>query len=374
MLDIVVKNIGARKIRTTLCILAVMVSVFLNGTTLTMNNWMYRTMTSELARYMGKIYIQQGGSSYPPIDSSISQETAQVILSRDDLEMNTAESTSLIFIRTERGMMPFMPAKQMVIGISAGRVGALLGNVEATEGTNRFEVGEQGDVTILGEEMAASFRATVGQDVTINGRTIRVIGVLKRSNMDSVNIAAIMPLEAVQRTFAKEDTVSAVLLTPKDVNQTTEIAATLRQDYPALAVVTQDEMLTEAENVMRMPMLYMGIMSVTGFVVAVAVIMSTMVMAVMERTREFGTLRAIGGRRRLIVGMVFAEALLMALIGSLPSMGLVLLMSRWMNTTLPSVAQLLEIVGFTVGAAVLAASYPAWRAARVEPMEALRYE
>jgi putative ABC transport system permease protein len=183
-----------------------------------------------------------------------------------------------------------------------------------------------------------------------------------------------MPLEAVQRTFAKEDTVSAVLLTPKDVNQTTEIAATLRQDYPALAVVTQDEMLTEAENVMRMPMLYMGIMSVTGFVVAVAVIMSTMVMAVMERTREFGTLRAIGGRRRLIVGMVFAEALLMALIGSLPSMGLVLLMSRWMNTTLPSVAQLLEIVGFTVGAAVLAASYPAWRAARVEPMEALRYE
>jgi len=374
MLDIVVKNLGERKMRSLLCILAVMVSVFLNGTTLTMNNWMYGTMTSELAKYMGKIYIQQGGSSYPPIDSSISQETAQVILSRGDLELNTTESAPLIFIRTERGMMPFLPAKEMVIGVSAGREGVLLGNAQASEGTNRFDAGEQGDVTILGEKMAESYEASVGQDVTINGQTVRVIGVLQRSSMDSANIAAIMPLEAVQRIFAKEGTVSAVLLTPNDVNQTTEIAAALRRDYPALEVVTQDDMLTEAESVMRMPMRYMSTMSVTGLVVAVAVIMSTMVMAVMERTREFGTLRAIGGRRRLIVGMVFAEALLLALIGGLPSIGLVLLMSRWMNTSLPSATQLLQIVGFTAGAAVLAASYPAWRAARVEPMEALRYE
>jgi len=373
MLDVVFKNLWARKTRSILCILAVMVSVFLNGTTLTMNKWMYETMTSELAKYMGRIFVQQDGSSYPPIDSSIKQETADAILARSDLGVNVAESTPLLFIRTQRGMMPFMPAKEMVIGIPAGKESVLIGSVEATEGVNRFPV-EQGDVAILGIDAADSFGASVGQDITINGQPVRVIGILKRSSMDSVNISAIVTLEAAQRLFAQESIVSALLLTPNDVNQTTEVEAALREDYPTLEVVTQDDMLAEAANVMRMPMAYMSLMSVTGLVVAVAVIMSTMVMAVMERTREFGTLRALGARRRLIVVMVFAEALFLALIGGLPSIGFVLMMSRWMNTSPPNVVQLMQVVGFAVVAAVVAGLYPAWRAARVAPMEALRYE
>lgn len=374
MLDLVIKNIGARKIRSTLCILAVIVSVFLNGTTLTMNKWMYETMTGELAKYLGNIYVQQGGSSYPPIDSSMNQETAEIILSRTDLGLNVAESAPLLFIRTQRGMMPFLPAKEMVIGVPVGKEKVLLGNVEAAEGANHFESGEQGNVAILGEEAAESLGATVGQEVTVNDQAVRVIGILKRSSMGSINIAAVMPLEAAQRIFAQEGIVSAVLLTPNDVNKTAEIATALRRDYPTLEVVTQDDMLTEAENVLRMPTMYMSTMSITGLVVAVVVIMSTMVMAVMERTREFGTLRAIGGRRRLIMGLVLAEALSLALIGAVPGTGLVLLMSRWMNTSPPSVVQLLQVIGFALVAAVLAGAYPAWHAAQVVPVEALRYE
>ncbi len=374
VLDIAFKNLRARKTRSILCILAVMVSVFLNGTTLTMNKWMYETMTSELAKYMGKIFIQQEGAGYPPIDSSIRQEIADAILSRsNDLGLNSAESAPLLFIRIERGMMPFMPAKEMIIGIPPGKEKVLIGNVEAAEGVNRFP-GDRGEVAILGADAVASFGASVGQDVTINGQLIPVIGVLKRSSMDSVNISALLPLETAQRLFAQEGIVSALLLTPNDVNQTSEVGVALRESYPALEVVTQDDMLAEAQNVMRMPMAYMSLMSVTGLVVAVAVIMSTMVMAVMERTREFGTLRAIGGRRRLIMGMVFAETLFLALIGGLPSIGFVLLVSSWMNTSPPNAGQLLQVIGFAVIAAVIAGLYPAWRAAHVEPLEALRYE
>jgi len=374
MFDVAFKNLWARKTRSVLCILAVMVSVFLNGSTATMNNWMYEMMTSELARYMGKIYVQQGGSGYPPIDSSIGQETAQAILARTDLGLNAAESAPLVFVRTERAMMPFMPADEMVIGVLAGKESALLGNVEAAEGANRFDAGEQGNVAILGQAMAESSGAAVGQAITINGQTVRVIGILKKSSMDSVNISAVVPLETVQRIFAKEGTVSAVLLTPDDVNRTTEVAAALRRDYPALEVATQDDMLAEAEEVLQMPMFYMGTMSLTAFVVAVAVIMSTMVMAVMERTREIGTLRAIGASRRLVLGTILTEILLLSLIGGVPGTLLSVPMAAVMETTLPMAGQLAQILFFAVVAGTLGGLYPAWRATQVNPLEALRYE
>jgi len=374
MLDVACKNLWARKTRSVLCILAVMVSVFLNGSTAAMNNWMYEMMTSELARYMGKIYVQQGGSGYPPIDSSISQETAGAILARTDLGLNAAASAPLVFIRTERAMMPFMPADEMVIGVLAGKESALLGNVEAAAGANRFDASEQGNVAILGEAMAESSGASVDQAIAINGQTVRVIGILKKSSMDSVNISAVVPLETAQRIFAKEGTVSAVLLTPDDVNRTTEVAATLRRDYPALEVATQDDMLAEAEEVLQMPMFYMGTMSLTAFIVAVAVIMSTMVMAVMERTREIGTLRAIGASRRLILGTILTEILLLSLIGGVPGTLLSVPMAAVMETTLPTAGQLTQIVFFAVVAGALGGLYPAWRATQVNPLEALRYE
>ena len=97
MLDIVFRNLSTRKVRTFLCMLAVLAGVFLIGVTVVMNNWMTKMMTAELARYMGKIYVQQGGSSYPPFDSSLSQDTARKILARTDLMLNQSESTPPYF-------------------------------------------------------------------------------------------------------------------------------------------------------------------------------------------------------------------------------------------------------------------------------------
>jgi putative ABC transport system permease protein len=373
MFDVAFKNLLARKTRSILCVLAVMVSVFLNGSTAAMNNWMYETVTAELARYMGKIYVQQGGSSYPPFDSTIAQETAEAVLARTDLKLNLEESAPLIFVRTERGMMPFMSAEAMVIGVSVGRERVLFGDVEATSGANRFP-NSADDVAILGERAAEYYDATAGQDVMINGQTLRVIGVLESSSMDSVNISAIVPLSTVQRIFGKEGTVSAVLLTAGDVNKVEEIAATLRRDHPVLEVTTQDDMLAEAEKLLQMPMFYMGTMSLTAFIVAVAVIMSTMVMAVMERTREIGTLRALGASRRLILSTMLAEILMLSLLGGIPGTLLSAPMAIVMETTLPTARQLAQIVLFAVVAGILGGLYPAWRAARVVPMEALRYE
>jgi putative ABC transport system permease protein len=373
MLDVAIKNLWARKARSILCILAVMVSVYLNGSTATMNNWMYDTMTAELARYMGKVYVQQGGSSYPPFDSAISQSTAEALLARTDLDFNPAQSAALVFIRTERGMMPFLPAESMVIGIPMGKEQVILGNTEAAAGTNRFSEAD-GNEVLLGEKAAEDFQAAAGGEIVLNGQKLRVIGVLERSAMDSVNLSAVVTLPAAQRIFGKAGTVSAVLLTAGNVNRTAAMAVALRAAYPVLEITTQDDMLAEAAKVLQMPMMYMGMMSVTAFIVAVAVVMSTMVMAVLERTREIGTLRAIGASRSLILGTILAEILCLCLIGGIPGALLSIPMASLMETSLPTPVQLAQIVLFAVIAGVVGGLYPAWRAAQVNPLESLRYE
>jgi putative ABC transport system permease protein len=165
-----------------------------------------------------------------------------------------------------------------------------------------------------------------------------------------------------------------VLLTTGDVNAVADTVAVLRREYPVLAVNTQDDMLAEARKVLQMPTFYMSMMSLTAFVVAVAVVMSTMVMAVMERSREIGTLRAIGASRRLIVGNLLAEIILVSLIGGVPGTLLSIPMAAAMNASLPTPAQSARFVLFAVVAGLLGGLYPAWRATRLNPIEALRYE
>lgn len=373
MFNLALKNLWARKSRSFLTILAILVSVYLNGSTATMNNWMYESVAGELAKYMGKIYVQQGSSSYPPFDSTISEETAEEIMRLEDSRLNFEESAPLMFIRIERGMMPFMSAEAMVIGTPIGKEHVILGDIGATSGISTFP--ESADnITILGNQAAEYYNAGVDDEIEINGQRLRVIGVLEDATMNSVNISAIVPLSTAQRLFNKEDTVSAILLTAIDVSEVEEIAATLTTRYPLMKISKQDDLLEEANKLLEMPMFYMSMMSVTAFVVAVSVVMSTMIMAVIERTREIGTLRALGASRIQILGVILAEIFILILIGGIPGTILSIPMAAVMETTLPTTPQLIQIMAFALVAGLFGGLYPAWRASHVVPMEAIRYE
>jgi putative ABC transport system permease protein len=150
-------------------------------------------------------------------------------------------------------------------------------------------------------------------------------------------------------------------------------------DLPLAGVMTIDEILSETVAIDRFSVVLFACFGVLGLLLAVVGIYGVMAFAVAQRTQEFGLRIALGAQRSGVIHLVLKEGAILAAIGG--AIGLIgaYFVGRTMQSTLYGVG---AIDGYAFGgvfvlllvAALLACLYPAWRASRVEPMVALRYE
>jgi putative ABC transport system permease protein len=168
----------------------------------------------------------------------------------------------------------------------------------------------------------------------------------------------------------------------RDPEKVDEVLGYLEVNFPEIDVSLTSEF---AENLPDMQ----GMDQMVGQIAFLAVLLggvgmlNTMLMSVLERTREIGVLRALGWRRRQVVGMIVREALVLGVIGGI--FGIFLGMGlAGMLRLVPVVGEMLEpiystqllLLAMSVATVtgVLGGLYPAWRATRMQPVEALRYE
>jgi ABC-type antimicrobial peptide transport system permease subunit len=122
---------------------------------------------------------------------------------------------------------------------------------------------------------------------------------------------------------------------------------------------------------------------VLAMLVGGVVVANTMLMTVYERTREIGTLRALGWGRRKIVSQVVVEGLLLCLLAAVMGAALGWLLINLL-TSIPvldsylaasfDVPSIVRAVALALLVGLIGSAYPAWRASRLQPVEALRYE
>ena len=252
-------------------------------------------------------------------------------------------------------------------------------------------------VVVLGYELAAKLfegQDPLGREVKIFGIPYRVIGVVeKQGNLFGLSLDkfAVTPATApVKRYVNPPRIVDALAVRARSLPEMREAMAEAEgimrtrrhlrpRDPDNFALETADEVLDFWGKISRVLFVALPGLVAISLVVGGIVIMNIMLMAVAERTREIGLRKSLGARRRDILRQFLVEATTLTTIGAAigvgTGIGLAGLVAAF--TPLPaSVAPWSVVVGVTLGAGVgiIAGVYPATRAARLDPIAALRQE
>jgi putative ABC transport system permease protein len=231
----------------------------------------------------------------------------------------------------------------------------------------------------------------VGKDLLINGRPFRIVGVLERKgrflfrSRDNLVVIPLGVQKRDQRYGHLEADIKAVssAYVPDVVDQATDLLRRERRlrywSAPNFALFTQDALTDLYGRITGGIYLVMIAISCIGLVVGGVGVMNIMLVSVTERTREIGVRKALGARRRDILWQFLTEAMTLTGLGGVLGIAVGALVSALVDrfSPFPAVLQPAWIVLAlltSVGVGLVFGLWPAARAARLDPIDALRYE
>ena len=252
-------------------------------------------------------------------------------------------------------------------------------------------------VVLLGYEAAESLFGTldpIGRVVKVNSIPFRVIGVMKKQGSlfgQSMDNRAIAPARSpMGRLVNPQGIVDRVLVKPLDPahleQARSDMEAVMRVRHrlrPSedndFAIETASESMSFWQNIRRILLIAFPMLVGISLVVGGIVIMNIMLVSVTERTREIGIRKALGARRRDIHVQVLVESATLSLLGAAIGIGIGVILAQIVQAASPLPAAIAPVwmavsVAMGMGVGVVAGLYPAAKAARLDPVVALRAE
>ena len=244
------------------------------------------------------------------------------------------------------------------------------------------DVENRSAVCVIGPDLAEDLFANtnvVGNTLHVNGRKFRIVGVL-----DGTSSELVLPFTLAQRML-DNTSITTFYLSATDSTTVDKAQAAVEsflykkyQDDSTYSIMNQEEMLeTMSEMTQTLSMMLGGIAGISLLVGGIG-IMNIMLVSVTERTREIGIRKAIGAKRRNILLQFLIESVVLSGMGGLLGLalgyGLMYVLETYMNMTVAAstgVAQL--AMGFSMFVGVVFGLYPANKASKLKPIDALHY-
>lgn len=250
--------------------------------------------------------------------------------------------------------------------------------------TGRLPGPEDSHGIVLGNALAKTLNLQPGDTLTLLGQPCTVTGIARPAGTMHNNML-FLSLRTIQNLLNRPGRVTVFNLRldqASDVDVMQTVLARLRAAFPEFTF-TETRSMAENNDLLRMGQAIAWGISSIAMVMGVLGVLNTLLMSVTERLREFGILCAVGWRPSRILAMIVSEGLAITLVGS--AVGALLgIYGLHGLASLPVVRGFLEpevggrvvaeVCAVTVLMGVLGSAYPAWRGARMNPIEALKYE
>jgi putative ABC transport system permease protein len=388
----VLRELARRRLRTSLTILGITIGIWALVVFSSMANKINSFVDSGADFYLGKIIVSDAsaggiGVGVVPIDLAVVDEIRSMpgVAAVDPQVQVPFEEVEL----SGFGMPKIITGR--VAGADAGLDRSL---PEPAQGRLLRPDDEGSRVVVLGADLARDLGATVGQTLDLRGVPFEVVGILEPT-LTSPDTTAMVPLAAGQELFIEtlpptlsgaldaSTLASQIIVYPADGADQAVLTERIDALPAKLSTMTSADFDQQVGSTTLMFNAIIIGVALISLVVGGLSVINTMAMSVTERTREIGIKRAIGGSRRRIVRELVAEAGVIGVIGGLAGLvlgGVVVLLAneagRASGTILfdltPGTA--VFAVAFSTILGMVAGIVPAWSAARLDPVQALRYQ
>ena len=197
-----------------------------------------------------------------------------------------------------------------------------------------------------------------------------------------MEMGGIISLRDAQTMMGKPRKVSLYMVKVENPSKAGEIVDEINATFPEIHSSLTGEFTEEMPDMQAIDVM-MGSISILAIAVGGMGVLNTMLMTVLERTREVGVLRALGWRKRRILGMILQEAIWLGILGGIAGILIAFGLGQLLGKV-PMMGEALSLkweidifiraISLALLLGILGGLYPAFRATRLQPVEALRYE
>lgn len=249
------------------------------------------------------------------------------------------------------------------------------------------KIPENDEEVLVGKEISDHDRLLPGSILHYpdKGLELKVSGIVERTGSQD-DAFIYMPISLLQRILGKKDGITAIGARVSDSARLNDISENLSSVVPGIQIVTMGQVLSSLTNLAgSAKTLSLSIASIAIFVSAVGV-MNTILMAVFERIQQIGMMRAIGASRFDIFRIIITETLILILSGGVSGIILSAAGSRFLENVVrrvmpfvpagnmiefePDLAFMCIVFSIIIG--IISGLYPAWKASRIHPIEAIK--
>ena len=380
--DLILRNVTQRKVRTGLTVFGIALGIFAIMVMGGMSEYFNRSSDRGLDLMSNKIYIvPESGFFGGSLEDSMVSKVRRI--------PGVFDAYGVLYLPYDMESLGMFGA--FVVGLPYDKQDLTLRDIKLTQG--RLIVPGDSYRAVIGSNVVRQYGLDVGDEIEIKSKRVQrtstittarnftVVGAMEFTSTD-FDYMIIIPLDIAKKFYEMDDQLTYIWAIPEEGVDADDLSRRIELGVENIKTISPQELRKQSEQLLMV----MNLITISAAVLAAIIgglsVMNTMLMSVSERTKEFGLMKAMGAEVRDILLLTMGESALMGILGGIIGIAggsiFIYFMNEYlatMGTVLFAVTDRLVIISllFATFLGTVSGILPAYRAAKMKPMEAMKY-